>query len=84
MWRGKVFRRNFFVFEFHLQFFMLVTAIYLFILTILHSPVLFLNSGQVWVESGHELLVVALVWCTYGHFSDLVDAVRYEFEEISR
>ena len=84
MWRDKVFRWNFIDFEFHLQFFMLVTAVHLFILKIVHSLVLFLKGGQVWVESGDELLVVALVWCTYGHFSDLVDAVRYEFEEISR
>ncbi len=63
---------------------MLVANLYLFNFIIVHFFVLFLESGEIWIEGGDELLVIGFIGCTDGNFSDLIDAVCDEFEEISR
>lgn len=63
---------------------MLVSALNLFNSIIVHFFVLFVESGEIWIKGGDELLVIGLVGCTDGDFSDLIDAVCDEFEEITR
>ncbi len=63
---------------------MLVTALYLVNFIIVHFFGLLVESGDIQIEGGDELLVIGLVWCTDGNFSDLIDVVCDEFEEISR